>query len=523
MKKNVLKIVATLLSVCVFACFFACSGASGGKNATGDYYAYAPSSDNAMYEEGSNYKYGDIIENDFVSAAEKASSTFSLDRNTAGYSLMRAQINRGLKIAENSVRLEEYVNYFSYDYEKPTGDDALKINAMLGDCPWNSDHKLFTVGVAAKSVDFSENKQNNLVFLLDVSGSMFGDDRLGLVQQAFTQLAENLSDDDFVSIVVYASNTRVVAEGLRGYEKVKIANILQDLSAGGSTAGGKGIQLAYQAAEKYFIKGGNNRVLLATDGDFNVGLSSNKELKDFISQKRQSGIYLSVMGFGMGNTRDDLMETLARNGNGNYGYIDSLTEARKMLVSEMGGTLEVVAKDAKINVTFNSENVEKYRLLGYESKMITQEEFENEATDAGEIGSGHTVTAVYEIELKDGVSGELAQAEIRYKTPGDLPEDDVSKSVSETFDCSLYSEECGADFDFIGCVAEYALMLRNSKYRGTASFGALIERLKRNETVYVSENSSSEQKSSVNEFRSEFLQLAEKAAELYADIENASN
>lgn len=509
MKKSLLKSVGLIALACALSCFFAC----GMANNRG--YLSDAALSGALPPSGSNnYQYGEIIENGFVFAAENASSTFSLDRNTAGYSLMRAQINKGLKLATNSVRLEEYVNYFSYDYKKPEENKALGVSAKLFDCPWNAEHKLFTVGVAAEDIDFSAKKQNNLVFLLDVSGSMCGDDRLGLVQQAFTQLAENLNDDDIVSIVVYASGTRVLAEGLRGTDKTKIVNILSDLTAGGSTAGSRGIQLAYAAAQKYFIEGGNNRVLLATDGDFNVGISSKDELKSFISDKSDSGVYLSVMGFGMGNTRDDFMETLARNGNGNYGYIDSLTEAKKMLVSELGGTLNVVAKDAKINVNFNADNVEKYRLLGYESKMLTAEEFENASTDAGEIGSGHTVTAVYEIELKSGASGELASAEIRYKIPGPTPENDVSDSVTASFDCSLYAD---ADYDaqFISCVAEYALLLRESEFKANASFDSDISRLKANETVFAEGGATEEQKSLVNEFRAEFLKIVQTAAEIY--------
>lgn len=510
MKKSLIKTIGLIMSVAVLSCFFACRSAGG----DGYYNAGSLGGLPLSAENNANYQYGEIIENDFISAAETPSSTFSLDRNTAGYSLMRAQIKNGLTLAQNSVRLEEYINYFSYDYKKPEGDKALQISAKLFDCPWNEEHKLFSVGVAAEDIDFSAKKQNNLVFLLDVSGSMYGDDRLGLVQQSFAQLAENLSDDDIVSIVVYASDTRVVAEGLRGAEKIKIVNILNDLTASGSTAGSKGIQLAYAAAEKYFLKDGNNRVLLATDGDFNVGIDTNEGLKEFISNKRDSGIYLSVMGFGMGNTRDDFMETLAKNGNGNYGYIDSLTEAKKMLASELGGTLNVVAKDAKINVTFNAESVEKYRLLGYENKMLSLEEFENAATDAGEIGTGHTVTAVYEIELKNGASGGLASAEIRYKKLGKTTEDEVSDSVTASFDCSLYAA-ADDDAQFIACVAEFALLLRQSEYKGNASFDSVIARLKTNKTVYAADGATEEQKACVNEFRAEFLQIAEMAKKLY--------
>lgn len=514
--KRWLKIIAAGMSAAMFCLFFGCGGNTGSR------YPYYYDGESYRYTEDGNYRYDEIIENDFSLAAENNESTFSLDRNTASYSLMRAQINDGLKIAENSVRIEEYVNYFDYDYKKPTNGDALAISGTLIDCPWNGENKLLTLGIAAEELDFSAEKQNNLVFLLDVSGSMDMPDRLPLVQQAFAMLTQNLNDNDFVSIVTYASGTEIRADGLRGNEKVRISNILQDITAGGYTAGASGINLAYKTAEKYFIKGGNNRVILATDGDFNVGISNTDDLKKFISERRDKGIYLSVMGFGMGNTRDDVMETLANSGNGNYGYIDTITEARKMLVEEMGGTFNVVAKDAKINVAFDKENVEKFRLIGYENKMISKEEFEDEKTDAGEIGSGHTVTAVYEIKLKNGASGEVAQAEIRYKKPGETAEKDIFASVKESFSTDIYSSQPTADAAFIACVTEYGLLLRNSAYKGNASFSSVIARLKENKTVHTEQSAGEDEKALVNPFRAEFLQIAEKAANLYESKKSQS-
>ena len=269
-----------------------------------------------------NYQYDGISENDFVSTAEETSSYFSLDRNTASYSLMRREISQGLTTNANSVRLEEYVNYFNYNYARPSGEDALALSGSVFDCPWNEENKLFTIGIAAEEISFASDIQNNIIFLIDISGSMFGEDRLGLIQQAFTMLLDNLGDNDYVSIVTYASNCRVALSGARGTEKTKIANVLQDLSASGTTNGSGGIQLAYAEAEKYFIQGGNNRVILATDGDFNVGISDKNQLKNFISEKRQSGIYLTVLGVGMFNTNYSIMKTLAESGNGNYAYLD---------------------------------------------------------------------------------------------------------------------------------------------------------------------------------------------------------
>jgi len=450
-----------------------------------------------------NYRYDKVKENDFTVTEVKNTSTFSLDRNTSAYSLVRRQINSGLKIASDSVRVEELVNYFSYDYPEPEAGKPLGISGTLSDCPWNAENKLFTIGVSAKKIDFSQKKRNNLVFLIDVSGSMFGSDRLGLVQNSFSMLTENLDDDDCVSIVTYASGTKIVAEGLRGNQKTQICNVIQDLTASGSTAGSKGIQLAYEVAGKYFIKGGNNRVLLATDGDFNVGISNKNQLNEFISEKRNGGIYLSVLGVGMFNSRDDIMETLAKNGNGNYGYLDSLTEARKMLVTEMGGTLEVVAKDAKINVAFNKDSVEKFRLIGYENKMMTEEDFNDENKDAGEIGSGHTVTAVYEIKLKDGATGELASAKIKCKSP----DDDSNIEIDGSFNVSMYDSAPDEDVLFIGCVTEFGLLLRDSQYKGSAAWPALITRLG---------GLSSASGANADEFRKEFFDLVKKAQIIYS-------
>lgn len=445
-----------------------------------------------------NYQYGDIIENDFVSAAEEQSSYFSLDRNTASYSLMRRQIEEGLQINKNSVRIEEYVNYFSYDYIRPQQGEALALSAKLFDSPW-SDNKLFTIGVAAEEITFENPVTNNVVFLIDTSGSMYGDDRLGLIQQAFTMLLENLNDGDYVSIVTYAGDCRVALNGARGTEKTKIANVLQDLEAAGSTYGEGGIQLAYEQATKYFVEGGNNRVILATDGDFNVGISNKNQLKEFISQKRDSDIYLSVLGVGMFNTNDTTMKTLAENGNGNYAYLDSVSEARKVLVEELNGTFNVVAKDSKIGVTFNPDVVDSYRLIGYESKMMSQDEFEDENKDVGEIGSGHTVTAVYEVKLKQNADGEVAKAEVRYKDPAT----EQSKSISVTCTTADYTQTPDEDSVFIGCVVEYGLLLRQSEYKGQASFGSVISRL---QTLNCVAN---------DQFKAEFLELVQKAAKLY--------
>ena len=462
----------------------------------------------SLGENGENYQFEQIVENPFVSTAEQTSSYFSLDRNTASYSLMRRQINSGMKLNKGSVRLEEYVNYFSYEYARPTGDDALAMSGSVFDCPWNAAHKLFTIGVAAEELRFDNAKPNNIVFLIDTSGSMAWDDRLSLIQQSFTMLLEYLGDEDVISIVTYAGDSRVALEGARGVERTKIDNVLQDLMADGSTNGAGGIQKAYAVAEKYFINGGNNRVILATDGDFNVGVSSKDGLNELISQKRDSGIYLSVLGVGMYNTNDVTMETLARNGNGNYAYLDSVSEARKVLVKELQGTMNVVAKDAKIGVEFNPEVVAKFRLVGYDTKLLTQEQFEDETTDAGEIGSGHTVTAVYELELKQGATGKIADAEIRYKVPDNDNDatNDVSKSISREFTTEDYTNTPSNDSLFISCVVEFGLILRESDYKGEASFESVTARLNAISTYLQAD-----------QFKAEFFEIVKKAAKLYSE------
>ena len=505
------KFLALVLIICLCFSVSACSAAPKNEyngDVDGMYDAAKPGvAEGEDVEEdvgtNPNYNYEEVKENGFINPAEKPDSTFSLDRNTASYTYARKIINQNGKVATGSVRIEEYVNYFNYDYQRPAVGEGLAIGGTLSDCPWNSANKMFALSVSAEEISFENKKQNNIVFLIDTSGSMYGDERLGLIQPAFTMLTENLADNDIVSVVTYASGTRVAAKGMIGSDKVTISNVLQDLSAGGSTNGAGGIQLAYQTAEEFFIEGGNNRVILATDGDFNVGISSKNALAEFIAEKRDSGIWLSVLGVGMYNTNDTTMKTLAENGNGNYGYLDSLQEARKLLVQEMGGTLVTVAKDVKINVNFKPEVVKEYRLIGYETKMMSMDDFNNEQKDAGEIGSGHTVTAVYELVLQDGAEGQFASAEIRYKDP----KTNEQKSISENFATEfMLASQVSEDAVFIGCVIEFGLILRNSEYRGDASFNGLISRLETLECVCGAD---------ADEFKAEFLQIAKKARSIY--------
>lgn len=505
------RIISLILVIALsFAVFAACS--ADGFPEWDDMY-------NSAMSAGENYQYETVVEQDFVSTEDETSSYFSLDRNTASYSLMRRQIEEGRKLNGGSVRIEEYVNYFNYDYKRPTGDNALALGGSVFDCPWNSAHKLLSIAVAAEEITFENDTPNNLVFLIDTSGSMYGSDRLGLIQQAFTMLLDYLDEDDTVSIVTYAGDSRTALDGESGANKVRIATVLEDLQANGSTNGAGGIERAYALAEQHFIEGGNNRVILATDGDFNVGVSSKGGLTSLIREKSSSGIYLSVLGVGMTNTNDTTMNTLATNGNGNYAYLDSVLEARKVLVTELNGTLKTVAKDAKIGVEFNPDVVSKFRLIGYDTKLLTQEQFEDEATDAGEIGAGHTVTAVYEIELKsDGegamVTGEIATAEIKYKLPdGDSnPSNDVSKSIPLTYTTDDYTQTPSDDCVFIGCVLEYGLILRNSKYKADADFENVLARLE-TLTDYLQ----------ADEFKAQFAEIVRKAFELYQPTSEIPN
>ena len=422
--------------------------------------------------------YTEIVENAFVPAAESNTSYFSIDANTSAYPNLRSLIRNRYTIPKDAVRVEEMLNYFTYDYETPTDGSILALNAALFDTPYNAQTKLLTIGLAAREVEFSQVK-NNLVFLIDTSGSMFGDDRLGLVQQAFMMLAQNLNPEDRVSIVTYAGSDRVALEGAYGYEQQKIMAVVEDLAASGSTAGSAGIETAYKLAQKYFIEGGNNRVILATDGDFNVGISDTEELKDFIAKKRETGVFFSVFGVGRGNYQSDKMEALALNGNGTCSYIDSAAEARRALVEQIGGSMVTVAKDVKAGVIFDPEYVESFRLIGYENKQLTQEEFENAATDAGELGSGHTVTVVYEIKLTEkalAAEEKLATVEIRYKAPDAAPEAESLQLLLDITANAYHAEPTEQDA-FIASVVEFALVLRESAYKQDASLQAVIDRL----------------------------------------------
>lgn len=435
-------------------------------------------------------EYSYIKENGFLSTLTNPLSTFSADVDTASYANVRRMINSSVNVPADAVRIEEFLNYFNYDYKLPDPGEPFGITVEMADCPWNSDNRLLLIGLKTQNIDLDNRPASNFVFLLDVSGSMYYYDKLPLMQKAFSMLTEELTENDRVSIVTYAGAESVVLEGAKGSDCLTITNALESLTAGGSTAGEAGIRKAYEIARKYYIEGGNNRIILATDGDLNVGVSSEGELTRLVSEKRESGIYLSVLGFGTGNIKDNKMEALADNGNGNYSYIDSIFEAKKVLVNEMGGTFYTVAKDVKIQVEFNPAKVSGYRLIGYENRLLADHEFHDDTVDAGEIGAGHTVTAVYELTLPDNAqaaaaptlkyqtgtlieSDDLLNIAIRYKAPGS----NTSTLTEHAVPYAVYSKRMPDNLKFASCVIEFGMLLRESKYMGSSSYASILAML----------------------------------------------
>ena len=439
---------------------------------------------NAAFEQSNFEQYGQIVENEWKSPMQEPLSTFSVDVDAAGYSNVRRFLNNDQLPPKNAVKIEEMVNYFGYNYPKPTGADPLSITTEYGICPWNTKHKLVHIGLKAKDIEKQNVPASNLVFLIDVSGSMQAADKLELLKKGFTLLTSQLREQDRVSIVVYAGASGVVLPPTKGNDKATILAAIDRLSAGGSTAGAEGIELAYKVAAENYKKEGNNRVILATDGDFNVGISQDDDLVKLIEEKRKSGVFLTVLGFGEGNLQAEKMEKLADNGNGNYAYVDNLMEAKKVLVNEFGA-LYTVAKDVKLQVEFNPAKVKAYRLLGYENRMLRTEDFDNDTIDAGEMGAGHTVTALYEIipadsdekifdtprlryQKVDSVqfsnNNELMYVKFRYKDP----EGTQSKLLKHI----VYDKQATLteNFYFSAAVAEFGLLIRESKFKGNASF-----------------------------------------------------
>ena len=439
-------------------------------------------------------EYSHNAENRFKSPVKDPLSTFSIDVDAASYSNIRRFINQGEMPPKDAVRIEEMINYFNYNYPKPTGNDPVRITTEVGICPWNKTHRLVQIGLKAREIENQNLPASNFVFLIDVSGSMFGPTRLELVKSSLRLLVNNLREKDRVAIVTYCGDARVALPSTPGNEKQKIKDALETLTAGGSTAGGAGIKEAYRIAQKNFIAQGNNRIILCTDGDFNVGASSETELENLIESKRKSGIFLTVLGYGMGNYKDNKMQILAQKGNGNHAYIDNIQEANKVLVNEFGSTMYAVAKDVKLQVEFNPAKVQSYRLVGYETRILNDEDFNDDTKDAGEMGAGHTVTALYEIiptgtpgnipgsvdplkyqsqtnvNAQTSNSSELLTVKLRYKTPEEEKSKKIEKSVTD-----MGKDNVSPDFRFASAVAMFAQLLKDSDFKGEATYDKVIE------------------------------------------------
>jgi len=417
--------------------------------------------------------YTPIVENKFIAAAKQRLSTFSIDVDTASYSMVRRTIGEGKLPERDEVRIEEMVNYFTYSYPEPSGAQPFSVTTEVAGAPWAPEHRLLRIGIRGTQLAPWQMKPCNLVFLLDTSGSMDDPLRLPLLKKAFRLLAEQLRAEDRVAIVVYAGSAGLVLPSTSGADKSRIYDALEALDAGGSTAGGEGIELAYAVAKQNFIVDGVNRVILATDGDFNVGTTDEEELQKLIEEKRKDDIELSVIGVGEGNRKDATMELLADKGNGNYSYVDSLLEARKVFVDQIGGTLVTIAKDVKLQLDFDPQQVASYRLVGYETRLLADKDFEDDAKDAGELGSGHTVTALYEIVPAPGAShGAIATLKLRYK----LPHGHFSRLMSvNVIDSGKSAWEASDDLKFAASVAETGMLLRDSPHKGKATWDDALQ------------------------------------------------
>ena len=501
------------------------------------------------------YSFAQKDENSFKLVANNPLSTFSSDVDTASYAIVRKVIESGRLPSPDMVRIEELLNSFSYNYQAPKGDEPISINLELAPALWNPAHKIARIGLQAKAIDWDKRKPFNLVFLIDTSGSMQGESRLGLVQKSLKLLVENLNSKDSVGIVTYAGSSTIALKPTS--DKKKILEAIDSLSASGSTHGSAGIEDAYELAQKHFINGGYNRVILATDGDFNVGITSEKDLLDLIKQKAQSGIYLSVFGYGMGNYKDSMLQKLADSGNGNYGYIDTLLEAKKHLVEQVGATLITVAKDVKIQVEFNPAKVAAYRLIGYEKRLLNDEDFNDDSKDAGEMGSSHRVTALYEIvpvgvesslatlnnaklapdakgiidplkytqttktqspsQANSAESAEWLNVKIRYKEPANKARNDErSKLIERALDSSAILATPSTDMRFAQSVAGFGLLLMDSKFvdssfRGDSGSNNSAQSRNGYQTIL---DTLSQQGVCDDSYKQEFLGLVAKASRL---------
>lgn len=428
---------------------------------------YFPEMDGAYTEiPGEGDRFDELTENGFVRTTEQNVSTFSVDADGASYAYMRRCLRAGMLPPSQSVRVEEYLNYFTFDYPEPEGDHAVGINAEVGRCPWNEEHRLIRLGLKGRSMKPSQMPDANFVFLIDVSGSMNSDDKLPLLKKSLKVLTDKLRPTDRVSIVTYSGDVELLLESTLAKDADVIRNAISKLGASGSTAGGEAMKMAYEEALANFIEGGNNRVIMGTDGDFNVGVTSTDALLEMVQDYASKGIYLTICGFGSGNLNDSMLETVSNNGNGTYEYIDSEDEMTKVFVNERSKFFSV-ANDTKVQVTFDSTRVHSYRLIGYENRALSEDDFENDDKDAGEIGAGQTVTALYEIIPCETVdeSGPLAVFDVRYKK--NLGEESIPLTMDVCEDYTL--DEVPTELDFAAGVAAYGMILRDSRYKGSAT------------------------------------------------------
>ncbi|HEX6791662.1 MAG TPA: von Willebrand factor type A domain-containing protein [Candidatus Krumholzibacteria bacterium] len=479
-------------------------------------WRFAPPTDREQYEQ--------LPENDFLSVIDNPLSTFSIDVDRASYANARRFIRSGQRPPASAIRIEEFINYFDYDYPEPSGSDPFSITTEIAGCPWTPEHRLVRIGLHGRSMETEDLPPSNLVFLLDVSGSMQPENKLPLIRTAFPLLVRQLRKQDRVAIVVYAGHSGLVLDSTPGDKKSRILDAIQRLEAGGSTAGGEGLVLAYKVAREHFMKKGNNRVILATDGDFNVGVTSDGELVSLIEKERESGVFLTVLGVGDGNLQDAKMEKLADHGNGNYAYLDDIFEAQKVFVRELSGTIVTIAKDVKIQVEFNPARVASYRLIGYENRMLKKEDFEDDTRDAGELGAGHTVTALYEIEpathvasseprrlrytetrMRDDASrqSEALTVRLRYKEPDGKTSRELERTA---IDAGIAFDAAATDTRFAAAVAELGMLLRGSKLKGNATLEHVID------TARAAKGADP------NGYRAEFVQLAETCRGLVPEI-----
>ncbi|GAB1467445.1 VWA domain-containing protein [Candidatus Cloacimonadota bacterium] len=502
-----------------------------GSGGIANYATPMPYGNPGMYQPpNSTEDYSAITPNIFHSPLSEPLSTFSIDVDTANYSNLRRMLNQGQLPPSNSIRLEELLNYFSYNYPAPTAEHPFSVYSEMGVIPWNQKRNFVHIGIQGKKLNLDVAPASNLVFLIDVSGSMDSPNKLGLVKESMNLLVENLRGKDKVAIVVYAGAAGEILPSTSGNNKLAITEALNKLQAGGSTAGGAGIQLAYKIATENLIKDGNNRIIICTDGDFNVGASSDAAMTELVETNRKKGIYLTVLGYGMGNYKDNRMELLADKGNGNYAYIDTIQEAKKVLVNEMVSTLYTIAKDVKLQVEFNPAHVKAYRLVGYENRLLRDEDFVDDTKDAGELGAGHTVTAIYEIipaDSKESFPGEIPlkyqdikisdearkspeimTVKLRYKLPDkdlsipfDVPVKNVTKALND----------CSETYLFSTAVLGYGMMLQNSEYKAALTWDMVKELAKNN----IGKD--------VEGYRAEFLKLIDTAAKLQEQQQREEN